>query len=58
MHPSAMLHGKLFFENYVKKNDPIIVELGSQDVNGSLREVAPKDAQYIGVILLKALGST
>lgn len=50
MHNTAMEHGRLFFETYVK--DPsgkTIVDLGSQDVNGSLRSVAPAEATYIGV---------
>jgi SAM-dependent methyltransferase len=50
MHTSANQYGKAFFQNYITKIEkPIIVELGSQDVNGSLRQHAPKDANYIGL---------
>lgn len=52
MHSSAMLHGKFFFDTYCPKDLPTnfkIVELGAQNVNGSLRDVAPTSAQYIGL---------
>lgn len=50
MHISAKEYGKAFFQNYVTKIDkPIIVEIGSQDVNGSLRSYTPQDSSYIGL---------
>lgn len=52
MHPSALYYGKQFFDVYVKDrmNNITIVDIGSQDVNGSLRDVAPLDNnRYIGV---------
>ena len=49
MHKSAMTHGQRFFETYVTPGpDTIIMDVGAQDVNGSLRSVAPK-CKYIGV---------
>jgi SAM-dependent methyltransferase len=50
VHDTAMKHGRLFFDAYLR--DPTglrIVEIGSQDVNGSLRSVAPKDCEYAGL---------
>lgn len=53
MHQSAIEICKDFFETYALAfdfvKDPQIVEVGSQDVNGSPRQVAPKAFQYIGV---------
>lgn len=50
MHKSAREYGKAFFQNYITKIDkPIIVEIGSQDVNGSFRNFAPKESTYIGL---------
>ncbi len=50
MHPTAMSNGTRFFDTYVAKmSAPTIVEIGSQNVNGSLREVCPAGAQYIGL---------
>ena len=59
MHPSAMSNGKLFFDTYfsdIKYEDIQVVEIGSQDVNGSLREVCPLGFKYIGVDFQKAKG--
>lgn len=50
MHDSAMHNAKLFFEVYGKHKDGgTVVDIGSQDVNGSLRTVTPKRFDYIGV---------
>jgi SAM-dependent methyltransferase len=57
MHDTAMRYGKLFFEVYVPDSKTItIVDLGAQDVNGSLRTVAPPSCNYIGVDFEKARG--
>lgn len=57
MHPSAMANGKLFFDTYVTRlGDVTVVDIGAQDVNGSLREVCPPDARYIGVDFADAKG--
>ena len=45
-----MQHGRLFFETYMDESkEATIVDIGAQDVNGSLRSVAPKGASYVGV---------
>ncbi|WP_411883267.1 methyltransferase domain-containing protein [Polaromonas sp. YR568] len=57
MHDTAMDHGAAFFNTYVKNSmDLTIVDIGSQDVNGSLRSVAPANNQYIGVDFENANG--
>lgn len=52
MHESALFYAKTFFETYCINSpdeDYVIIEIGSQDVNGSIRDFAPKTATYIGV---------
>jgi SAM-dependent methyltransferase len=59
MHQSAMSYGRLFFETYCSDGDPdrlTIAEIGSQDVNGSLRDAAPSGAHYIGLDSAKGKG--
>lgn len=60
MHPTAMHNCKLFFETYsenIKQHSKVkMVEIGSQDVNGSLRSIAPSDFEYIGVDFVKGDG--
>ncbi len=56
MHPTALSNGKLFFDTYVASlGEVTIIDLGSQDVNGSLREVCPANARYIGVDFAPAI---
>ena len=60
MHQTAMNNCKSFFETYSKafeaKPKTTVVEIGSQDVNGSLRQVCPSSFEYIGVDFQKAKG--
>jgi len=60
MHHTAIKNCKHFFETYSKSfesNRKIkIVEIGSQDVNGSLRITAPIDCEYIGVDFVEGKG--
>lgn len=59
MHISALHYGQSFFETYFKDPPPckrIIVDVGSQDVNGSLRQFAPQDSQYVGVDFVEGAG--
>ena len=52
-----MMYGKYFFDTYLKDaEDLIIVDVGAQDVNGSLRSVAPKNNSYIGIDFEKGKG--
>jgi len=55
MHPTALSNGKLFFDTYVAGlGEVVVIDLGSQDVNGSLRDVCPANARYIGVDFVHA----
>lgn len=57
MHDTAMIYGKCFFDTYLRDaKDLVIVDVGAQDVNGSLRAVAPKNNSYIGVDFEKGNG--
>jgi SAM-dependent methyltransferase len=57
MHLTAMMNAKRFFDTYVTRlSNPVIVEIGSQDVNGSLRDVAPANAQYTGLDFVEGKG--
>ncbi len=57
MHPTAMSNGKLFFDTYVSRLGKVkLIEIGSQDVNGSLRSVCPDNVNYIGLDCEQAKG--
>ncbi len=58
MHATAMLNCASFFGCYAKyfNGHTRIVEIGSQDVNGSLRAVAPPDFEYVGVDFVAGKG--
>lgn len=57
MHPTALSNGKLFFDTYVAPLGAVrVVEVGSQDVNGSLRQVAPPDVRYLGIDFAEGKG--
>ena len=57
MHDTAMEYGGKFFDTYLKNTkDLTIVDIGSQNVNGSLRSVAPQNNKYIGVDFVKGNG--
>jgi SAM-dependent methyltransferase len=57
MHPSSLELGKLFFERYCsRENIKIVVDIGSQNVNGSLKDVCPQGIKYVGVDFVAASG--
>jgi SAM-dependent methyltransferase len=57
MHDTAMLIGQRFFQTYANGASGLkILDLGSQDVNGSLRTVAPPGCEYVGVDFADAKG--
>jgi SAM-dependent methyltransferase len=56
VHDTAHEHGRLFFEVYGVDVFLTVVELGSQDVNGSLREHCPEGVHYIGLDVMPAKG--
>lgn len=57
MHGTAMQNAKRFFDVYLPHLEcPTVVDIGAQDVNGSLRQVCPAAAKYIGVDFIKGRG--
>ena len=57
MHPSALRFGELFFETYCAgRPTGTLLDVGSQDVNGSLRSVKPQGWNYIGVDFAEGKG--
>ena len=56
MHPTAFEWGQRFFGVYAGPPAQTVIEVGSQDVNGSLRSVAPPSSKYIGVDFVKGKG--
>jgi hypothetical protein len=56
MHDTAYEHGRLFFELYWSDGFNTVLDLGSQDVNGSLRDHCPAETRYIGLDVMAAKG--
>jgi SAM-dependent methyltransferase len=56
MHDTAYEHGRLFFQVYGANQLRTIVDLGSQDVNGTLRDHCPPGTHYIGLDMAPAKG--
>lgn len=57
MHDSALENGRRFFETYVDREKKWrVIEIGSQDVNGSLRSVCPPNVEYVGVDFVAGKG--
>lgn len=58
MHQSALMYGKRFFDTYCSSADEhrVVLDIGSQDVNGSLRDVCPVKMKYIGVDFAEGKG--
>lgn len=59
MHKTAMQSGQEFFDCYAKSMElqhPRVIEIGSQNVNGSLRTLFPKQFTYVGVDFAAGLG--
>jgi hypothetical protein len=54
MHYTAKEYGKAFFKTYASfKSNLTIIDIGSQDVNGALREDAPVGSTYIRLDFVK-----
>jgi SAM-dependent methyltransferase len=51
VHPTALSNAGQFFKTYLEpgRHPCRVVEVGSQDVNGSLRSVCPAGVEYVGV---------
>jgi SAM-dependent methyltransferase len=55
MHDSSRFFGDLFFKTYVNEGSTV-VEVGSQYVNGSLRDYVPSHCMYIGIDMVEGDG--
>jgi len=51
MHTTAYETGRMFFSTYVKPYHTTCLDVGSYDLNGSLRSLAPTHVKYMGVDL-------
>lgn len=59
MNPSALRDVDSFFKTYVsykKESNTRLVDIGAQDVNGSIKQVCPKNIEYIGVDFVEGRG--
>jgi SAM-dependent methyltransferase len=57
MHPTAMANARLFFETYCDGlAGGTVLDVGAQDVNGSLRSVCPAGLNYVGVDFVQGKG--
>jgi SAM-dependent methyltransferase len=57
MHDTAMENGARFFGTYLSQvKTATILDIGAQDVNGSLRTVCPSRFPYVGVDFARANG--
>ena len=60
MHLSALNNCQHFFDTYAaafnSQNTVKVIEIGSQDINGSLRGTAPSNFEYVGVDFVAGRG--
>jgi len=57
MHTTAMQNAALFFDTYAPFLGPgRVLDIGAQDVNGSLKQVCPEPLQYTGVDFVPGRG--
>lgn len=56
MHESALLAADNFFDIYCRRPGGRILDIGSMDVNGSLRSVAPAGFEYVGADMAPGAG--
>lgn len=56
MHKSAYRHGQLFFSTYWRSDMKRVLEVGSQNINGSLRDFAPANSEWTGIDFENGVG--
>jgi SAM-dependent methyltransferase len=57
MHLSSFKAGKLFFDLYAQgRTAATVVDIGAQNVNGSLKELCPSHLKYVGVDFVAGAG--
>jgi hypothetical protein len=52
MHGTAYENAKFFFDKFAGEISPetaTVVEFGSQDINGSIRQIIPETVKYVGI---------
>jgi SAM-dependent methyltransferase len=54
MHDTAMQNAKRFFCTYIKNSpDVTILDIGAQNVTGTLKDICPRASKYLGVDFVK-----
>lgn len=56
MHDTAIEFGRAFLATYLPEGRPRVLDVGAQDINGSLRGCAPGEAVYVGVDMVAGKG--
>ena len=57
MHKTALQNGERFFKTYLTEGGSLtVLDIGAQDVNGSLRQFCPPHANNVGVDLVQGPG--
>jgi len=57
MHASALRSGKRFFDTYGGNFEAAtVIDIGAQNINGSLKDVCPKHLKYVGVDFVAGRG--
>jgi hypothetical protein len=57
MHATALQNTSFFSALYLDKlKKGTVIDLGSQNVNGSLKSVLPSGMKYIGVVFVSGVG--
>lgn len=60
MHPTAYENCRMFFKAYgpaLASNGPVrVVDIGAQDINGSLKTIVPAGFEYVGVDFVAGRG--
>ena len=57
MHDTGIQNGKRFFETYARSMQSVtVLDIGAQNVNGSLKDVCPSSVKYIGVDFVAGKG--
>jgi len=49
MHESAKINALKFVTKYINKKEPYILDVGSYNINGTLKEVCPVNSIYTGI---------
>jgi hypothetical protein len=50
VHDTAIQNGTRFFQTYASRmSGATVLDIGAQNVNGSLKDVCPKHARHVGI---------